>query len=101
MYEVAPCCNTKSTRKFLECNGIPILKWQGSSPETNSIENVLNIMKKEICNQISPLHEEMWKRVFEVCYSVALNALDDFNNSTPRRIADLIKQREVQRILIL
>ena len=46
----------------------------------NSIENVWNIMKKEIGNQMSRLNEEMWKRIFEACYSVALNVLDDFNN---------------------
>ena len=58
-------------------------------------------MKKEIGNKVPRLNEEMWKRVCEACYSVAQNVLDDFNNSMPRRIADLIKQREVQRILTL
>ena len=62
----------------------------------NSIENVWDVMKKEIGSQMPCLNEEMWKRVFDTCYSVALNVLDDFNNSLSRRIADLIKQRDVQ-----
>ena len=35
--------------------------------------------------------EEMWKRVCEVLYSVALNVLGELYNSMPRRIADLIE----------
>ena len=58
-------------------------------------------MKKEIGNKMPCLNEEMWKRVCEACSSVTLNVLDVFNNSMPRRIANLIKQREVQRILTL
>ena len=56
----------------------------------NSIENVWNIMKKEFGYQMSCKTEEMWKRVCEVWYSIALNVLEEINNSIPRRIADLI-----------
>ena len=48
MHDVAPCHNSKSTRTFLECKGIPILEWPGNSPDMTPIENVWNIMKKEI-----------------------------------------------------
>ena len=37
------------------------------------IENVWNIMKKEIGNQTAFEIEEMWKRVCEAWYSVELN----------------------------
>ena len=67
----------------------------------NSIENVSKIMKKDIGNQLLCLKEEMWKRVCEAQYSVAPDVLEELNNTMPRRIADLIKQMEVQRILIL
>ena len=99
MYDLAPCRNSNRTRKCLECNKISVLKWQGNWPQMSSIENVLNIMKKDIGNQLPCLKEEMWKPVCEVWYSVAPNYLEELNNSMPRRIADLIIQMGVQRIL--
>ena len=67
----------------------------------NSIEKVWNIMKKDICNQLPCLTEEMWKPLCEAWYSVAPNVMEKLNNSMPRSIADLIKQMEMQRILTL
>ena len=58
-------------------------------------------MKKDIGNQLPCLKEEIWKPVYEAWYSVAPNVLEELNNSMPRRIVDLIKQIEVQRILTL
>ena len=101
MHDLAPCHNSKSTRTYLKCNEIPILKWPWNLPEMNSIENVWNIMTKDIGNQLPCSKEEMWKLVCEALYSVVWNVLEELNNSMPRRIADLIKQMEVQRILIL
>ena len=56
----------------------------------NPIENVWNIMKKEIGNQMSCKKEEMWKRVCEAWYSVAPHVLKALYNSMQRRIADFI-----------
>ena len=78
------------TLKELKCNEISILKWPGNSPEMNSIENVWNIMKKDIGNQLPCLIEEMWKRVCEAWFSVAPNVMEELNTSMPRSIADLI-----------
>ena len=58
-------------------------------------------MKKVIGNQLLCLKEEMWKRVCEAWYSVALNVTEELNNSLPRSIAYLIKEMELQRILTL
>ena len=38
MHDLARCYHSKSTRTFLECNEIPVLKWPGNSPVTNSID---------------------------------------------------------------
>ena len=57
--------------------------------------------KKEIGNQLLCLKEEIWERVCKASYNVTPNVLEELYNSMPRRIADLIKQREMQRILTL
>ena len=75
MHDLAPCHNSKITRKCRESNEVPILKWPGNSPNMNSIKNDSNIMKKDIGDQLPCLKEEMWKRVCEAWYSVAPNVL--------------------------
>ena len=47
---------------------------------------------KEIGDQMPCKIKDMWKRVCEALYSVALHVLEELYNSMPRRIADLIKQ---------
>ena len=65
----------------------------------NSTENVWNITKKkEIGNQLLCLKEEMKKQLYELWYSVTPNVPEELYNSMPMRIADLIKEGEVQRI---
>ena len=76
MHYPAPCHNSKKHRTSLECYGILILKWPRNSPEINFIENVWNVMKKEIGNQL-PCKKEMLKRVCEAWYSAAPNVLED------------------------
>ena len=59
----------------------------------NPIENVWNIIKKEIGGQMLCKKEEMWRQVCEAWYSVALNFTEELYNSMPRRIAGLIKAK--------
>ena len=59
MHNLALFHKSKRTRIFLECNKILVLKKQGNLAEINSIENVWNIMKKEIDNQLLCLIEDM------------------------------------------
>ena len=61
MHDLVPCHNYIKTRTFLECKGIPVLEWPRNSPDMDPIENVSNIMKKEIGNQMPCIKEEMWK----------------------------------------
>ena len=82
MHYPAPCHNSKKHRTSLECYGILILKWPGNYSEINSIENVWNMMKKEIGNQMS-CENEMLKRVCEAWYSAAPNVLEGLYNSMP------------------
>ena len=61
MNDLASCHNSKKTRTFLECKGKPVQEWPRRSPDMNPIENVSNIMKKVIGNQMPCIKEEMWK----------------------------------------
>ena len=59
------------------------------------IENVWDIMKTEIANQML-CKKEMWKRVCEAWYSVTTKVLEELYYSMPWRIADLIKANRGQ-----
>ena len=83
-HQLVLCHSSKRTRTILECKGIRILKWPRKSPEMNSINNVWNIMKKEIGSQRPCLKEEVWKQVCEAWYSVASKTLEELNNSMSR-----------------
>ena len=60
-----------------------------NSPDINRIENVWNIMQKEIGHQMPCKIGDMWKEVCEAWYSVVLNVLEELYSSMPRRIVDL------------
>ena len=83
----------KNTRTFLECKEKTILEWSRNSPDINPIENVSNMMQKEISNQMLCKRRYV-KRVCKAWYSVAPNVLEEFYNSIPWKIADLIKAKE-------
>ena len=53
----------KVVEKFLECKGISVMELPGNSQDMNPIENVWNIIKTVIGNQIPCKREVMWKRV--------------------------------------
>ena len=93
MHDLAQCHNSKSCRTFLKCKGISVLECPGNSPDMNLIENVWNIIKKVIGNQIPCKRKEMWDKVCDTWYSVAPNVLEELYNSVPRRIADLYKAK--------
>ena len=59
MHDLVPCHKPKRTRTFFECKEIPIVKWPGNLPDIIYIENILNITKKEIGNQLPCLKEEI------------------------------------------
>ena len=59
MHDFATFYKSKRTRTYLDCNEIHVLKKPGNLQEINSIENVWNVMKNEIGNQLPCLKEEM------------------------------------------
>ena len=53
LHMISPHATTLNVleHSFLEYEGMPVLEWPGYSPDMNPIENILNIMEKEIGNQ--------------------------------------------------
>ena len=97
MDDLGPFHESKRTRTFFECNEIHVLKQSMNLPEIKSTENVWNIMKKEIGNQLSCLKEDMLRRVCKAWYSVRPSVLEVHNNSIPIRNEDLIKAKGVAK----
>ena len=59
----------------------------------NPIENVWNLIRKVIGNQIPRKREVMCYRVCDAWYSVARNVLEELYNSMRRRIVDIYKAK--------
>ena len=76
MHDLGPFHNS-CTSTFQECKGIPVLEKPENLRGMNSIENLLNIMKKEIGNRMPCKNEKMWKPVCKTWYSLALNVLEE------------------------
>ena len=87
------CNNSKSTRTFQECNGIPVPEWLAYWKDMNIYREHLEY-NEESGNQMPCRKDEMWKPVCEAWYSVAPNVLEKLNTPMPRRITDLIKAKE-------
>ena len=62
------------------------------------IENVWNIIKKVIGNQIPCKREVMWDGVCEAWYSVAKTIWKNFTIPCQKELQIFIKQKEMQRI---
>ena len=99
IHDIAPCQNSKSTRKFQECKGIPVLEGQGNWRDKNTRERLE--YNEEIGNQMPCRREEIWKPVCEEWYSVAPNVLENLTIQCQEELQILLKQREIQKILTL
>ncbi|GFT49673.1 uncharacterized protein TNCV_3368101 [Trichonephila clavipes] len=52
MQNGAPCHTARSIKAFLEEQDIPLLDWPGNSPDMNTIENVWELMKREVAKDV-------------------------------------------------
>ncbi|GFY30344.1 putative transposase like protein [Trichonephila clavipes] len=52
MQNEAPCHTACSIKAFLSEQNIPLLDWPGNIPDMNPIENVWELMKREVAKDV-------------------------------------------------
>ena len=92
MQDGAPCHTARSVKAFLNDKNIPLMPWPGNSPDMNPIENVWELVKREIGKEVITTRTQLieklihvWNHSSELQESVKNNI-----ESMPRRIEALI-----------
>ncbi|XP_065642735.1 uncharacterized protein LOC136074357 [Hydra vulgaris] len=98
MQDTAPCHMAKSIKKFLGEKKIPLLDWPGNSPDLNPIENLWELLKREVSlkelvtnkTQLIEKLIEGWHRNPHI-KELAQKCID----SMPRRVEAVIAAKDV------
>ncbi|GFW92449.1 putative transposase like protein [Trichonephila clavipes] len=82
----------RSIKPFLGQQNIPLLDWPGNSPDMNPVENIWELMKREVAKDVITNKTQLLERIIHVCnhppqmQKTAQSCID----STPRRSEALI-----------
>ncbi|GFW48059.1 transposable element Tcb2 transposase [Trichonephila clavipes] len=66
MQDGAPCHIARSIKAFLAEQNIPLLDWLGNSPVRNTIENVWELMKREVDKDVITNKTQLLERIIQV-----------------------------------
>ncbi|GFV91215.1 putative transposase like protein [Trichonephila clavipes] len=66
MQNEAPCHTARSIKAFLSEQNIPLLDWPGNSPDMNPIENVWELMKREVAKDVITNKMLLLERIIHV-----------------------------------
>lgn len=92
MHDKAPCHTAKSVSSFLQQKQIKILDWPGNSPDMNPIENVWELVKREIAKTpVTTKRELLEKLIYHWNHNPRLaETVQSCIRSMPGRIRALI-----------
>ncbi|GFW00437.1 transposable element Tcb2 transposase [Trichonephila clavipes] len=66
MQDGAPCHTSRSIKVFVAEQNIPLLDWTGNSPDMNTIENVWELMKREVAKDVITNKTLLLERIIHV-----------------------------------
>ncbi|GFU40428.1 uncharacterized protein TNCV_1207961 [Trichonephila clavipes] len=66
MQDGAPCHTARSIKAFLKEQSIPLLDWPGSRPDMNTIENVWELMKREVAKYVITIKIQILERIIHM-----------------------------------
>ncbi|GFX00081.1 transposable element Tcb2 transposase [Trichonephila clavipes] len=92
MQDGAPCHTAWSIKAFLTKQNIPLLDWPSNSPDMNPIENVWELMEREVAKDVIKNKTQLLERIIHVWnhHSQMQETVQSCIDSMPRRIEALI-----------
>ncbi|GFX16655.1 transposable element Tcb2 transposase [Trichonephila clavipes] len=66
MQNGAPCHTARSIKAILSEQNIPLLDWPGNRPDMNTIENVWELMKREVAKNVITNKTQLLERIIHV-----------------------------------
>ncbi|GFV06025.1 putative transposase like protein [Trichonephila clavipes] len=82
----------RSIKAFLAEQNIPLLDWLGNSPDMNPIDNIWELMKREVSKDVITNKTQLLERIIHVCnyHPQMQETVQSCIDSMPRRIEALI-----------
>ena len=92
MQDGAPCHTARSVKAFLQQENVPLLPWPGNSPDMNPIENVWELIKREVAKDNITTKNQLIEKIIHVWnhHPQMQEAVQSCIDSMPRRIQALI-----------
>ncbi|KAJ1310640.1 hypothetical protein OPQ81_009169 [Rhizoctonia solani] len=93
MQDNASAHKAKIVQDWFQEHGLEVFEWPANSPDLNPIENLWELIKRELYSYDTPASGmlELWTRVQEVWDKVTTQQCQDLIESMPRRIQACIK----------
>ena len=83
---------SNSTSRYIRDRGIEIVDWPGNSPDMNPIENIWNVMKKQI-GKLPNNKTKLWNSICSVWYGIPRQTIMELYDSMPERIQAVCKEK--------
>ncbi|GFW11326.1 putative transposase like protein [Trichonephila clavipes] len=86
----------RSIKAFLAEQNIPLLDWPGNSPDMNPIENIWELMKREVAKDVITNKTQLLERIIHVCnhHPQMQETVQSCIDSMPRRMEALIAAKD-------